>query len=64
MLYASTENDSSDNNIDFSDERTYGKVEIKCGSDGEATFINQHDAYFYRPKTLHFLNYLEFFCLF
>ena len=60
MLYASTENNSSDNHMDFSDERTDGKVEIKCGSDGEVTFINQHDDYFYRPTALYFLNYLEF----
>ena len=64
MFHASTEDDSSDNHIDFSDERTDGKVEIKRGSDGEVTFINQHDDYFYRPTTLHLLNYLEFFCLF
>ena len=60
MLYASTENNSSENHMDFSDERTDGKVEIKRDSDGEVTFINQHDDYFYRPTALYFLNYLEF----
>ena len=47
--------------MDFSDEKTDGKVQIKCDSDGEVTFIYQHDDYFYRPTSLYFLNYLEFF---
>ena len=50
--------------MDFSDEKADGKVDIVQDENGSITFVHQHDDYNYRPTSLYFLNYLEFFCLF
>ena len=63
-LYTTSNDKSNEDSMDFSDEKADGKVDIVQDENGSITFVHQHDDYNYRPTSLYFLNYLEFFCLF
>ena len=59
-LFLNTEKYSSEDIVDFSDDRYNEKVELKRDSNEEINFIQQHDEYYFRNKLLYFLNYLDF----
>ena len=63
-LYTTSNDKSNEDSMDFSDEKADGKVDIVQDENESITFVHQHDDYNYRPTSLYFLNYLEFFCLF
>ena len=51
-LFLNTEKDSSEDIVDFSDDRYNEKVELKRDSNEEINFIQQHDEYYFRNKLL------------
>ena len=51
-MFLNTEKDSSEDIVDFSDDRYNEKVELKRDSNEEINFIQQHDEYYFRNKLL------------
>ena len=64
VLYSAVDSDKHSDSVDLSDQATGGKIDIVQDDSGSVKFVHQHDDYFYRPPSLYFLNYLEFFCIF
>ena len=64
VLYSAVDSDKHSDSVDLSDQATGGKIDIVQDDSGSVKFVHQHDDYFYRPISLYFLDYLEFFCIF